>query len=1274
MKILIVDDDPESRKLLRLLVESHGHGVIEASDGQEGLEKALQYKPDVIISDTLMPRMDGFQFLMAVRQDETLSAIPFVFFTAIYTDDKEYELALSLGADALIVKPKKPDDFWKEFTAALEKHASSKGPAVKARPDEKGEERFRDYCRLVSAKLEEKVRELEMVIADNERTKTVLLESEERYRLLFESNPHPMWVYDLQTLAFLAVNEAAIYQYGYSREEFFSMTIKDIRPVEDIPALLEKVSKVPEGFDEAGLWRHLKKDRTIIDVEITSHPMTFAGRRAELILANDVTERRLLEQEIESAAGEWRSTFDAMSDAILLMDLEGKIHRCNRAMADLVGKDFSEIIGRQCWEIVHGTSIPIEMCPRELMKKTCKKEAIVLQAGPRWFEVSVDPQFDSEGKLLGAVHIMTDVTEHKHMEDEIRKALVRAEDEKARADSIIAAIGDGITIHDRDFRILYQNQAAKNMVGDHVGELCFRAYEKREKRCEGCPVAMVFEDGKVHTVERSVPTDKGMIYLENTASPLRDSRGNIIAGIEVVHNITERKRAEETLQLKQYMLSEAQRIAHIGSWDVDTRTDKITWSNEMYRIYGVSPDTFEHTTEAFLKLIHPEDRSAVRSQIEGIIARGIESELDFRILWPDGSVHYVRGQGEIFLDETGKPVRAIGAAQDITERKILDEQLFQITQEWEETFNTITDMVTVHDKDFNIIRANKAAEKILGLPFLEMKKVKCFEYYHGTGCPPEDCPSCLSLVTGKPSTTELFEPHLKMYIEIQAIPRLDSNNEVVGLIHVVRDISERKKSEEALASYSRELTELNTASNTLMLITNLGDIYQEICNIIYEVFDLKMVWLGLIEEGSFQVKPVAYAGQEDGYLSAIRVTWDDSATGMGPTGMSIKTKEPVNTTVNDQVFGPWKGEAEKRGYVSSMSVPLVYARDKCLGALSFYSEAPDYFTPDRMKLCQIFANQAAIAIENAQLVSGLEVEVSKRTRALEDTNSELQQLNKELYLRREEADVASRSKTDFLANMSHELRTPLNSIMGFADIIKQGMAGPVTERQKEFLNDISESGMHLLTLITDILDLSKIEAGKTVLEPETFTVKELIESSLLMFKEKALKHAIKVTTEIDDTLTSITADSRKLKQVMLNLLSNAFKFTPDGGSVRVSARKVRSQELGVGSIKEVSEIRTPNSKLPEGARSELITQYSELDTDFIEISVADTGIGISEENLQRLFQPFQQLETSLTRKYAGTGLGLSLCRRFIELHGGRIWAESEPGKGSRFTFIIPMKQ
>jgi PAS domain S-box-containing protein len=1519
MKILIVDDDPSGRNLLKQEAERWGHEVLEAKDGQEGLEKASRHKPDAIISDILMPKMDGFQFLMAVRQDEYLCSIPFVFYTGIYTDNKEYALAFSLGADALIAKPKKPEDFWKEFTFALEAHGSKKKPAPQARPLEREEDRLSDYCRLVTAKLEEKVRDLEKVIAEHERTKASLRKSEERYRLFFESNPHPMWVYDLETLAFLAVNEAAIYEYGYSREEFTSMTIKDIRPVEDINALLDKVSKVREGFDEARIWRHRKKDGSIIEVEISSHTLNYNGRRAKLILAIDVTERRRLEQEVENAAGQWRSTFDAMSDGIFLLDPENRILRCNRAMAALIGKDFPEILGHKCWEIVHGTSIPIEACPHELMKKTLKKETIVLPVGPRWFEASVDPFFDSEGNLTGAVHIMTDITEQKRNQEQLSQSEQRyrnlVDDAQdviftlskdgaltslnpafetitgwSRAESIgrnfaefvhpddmsnamdyflsvmrgespplyvlrvlhksgeylygeflakpdiqdgnivgLSGIARDITERKRNEELIKKISLQQKAILSNIPDMAWlkdmesRFLAVNESFGRACGMAPhelvgktdldiwpkdlaeryraddreVMESGKQKRVEEPLAEKEGKtIWIETIKTPIFDEKGNIIGTTGIARDITKRKNMEEAIERQKQFTENLIQNSAVATFVLDAQHTVLIWNRACEELTGFPAFEMlgttaqwrpfcDHERPVLADIVLSDDPEKILSLYPAYSksifkSNGLHAEEWCKNL--NGRDRYIMFDAAPIYDTEGNVIAAIETLQDITKRKLAEEQVFLAKQEWEETFNTITDMVTVHDRDYNIIRANNAAKKILGLPFLEVNKAKCFDYFHGTGCPPEGCPSCRSLVTGKPSTSEMYEPHLKMFIEISAIPRIDSNNQIVGLIHVVRDISERrkaedvlkeernraqqyldvagvmivaldsggrttlinkkgleilgyeehevinqnwfdlcipghvregvrgvfnklmagdikleeyhenpiitksgeerilafhnaiiqdvsgmmsgalssgediterKKSEEALKIYSHELTSLNMASDTLMLITNVGDIYQEICDIIYTVFYLKMVWLGIVEEGSFEVNPVAFAGFEDGYLSNIRVTWDDSPRGMGPTGMAIKTKRPFKATVNDQAFGIWKSEAEKRGYVSLVSMPLVYARDKCLGALNFYSDKPDYFTPDRIRLCQIFANQAAIAIENAHLVSGLEVEVRKRTRALEDTNLELQQLNKELYLRREESEAASRSKTDFLANMSHELRTPLNAIMGFSDIMQQGMAGPVTDKQKEFLRDIYTSGEHLLTLITDILDLSKIEAGKIVLEPETFTVKELIEASFIMFKEKALKHHIKVTAEIDDTLTSITADKRKLKQVLMNLLGNAFKFTPDGGSVGLSARKIQSSKFKVQSYKD---------------------KDLGPDRDFVEITVFDTGIGISEENQQRLFQPFQQIETSITRKYAGTGLGLSLCRRFVELHGGWIWVESEPGKGSRFVFVIPMDQ
>ena len=281
--------------------------------------------------------------------------------------------------------------------------------------------------------------------------------------------------------------------------------------------------------------------------------------------------------------------------------------------------------------------------------------------------------------------------------------------------------------------------------------------------------------------------------------------------------------------------------------------------------------------------------------------------------------------------------------------------------------------------------------------------------------------------------------------------------------------------------------------------------------------------------------------------------------------------------------------------------------------------------------------------------------------ALQAMNEEQQAMNEELLSQQHEITEAnqsledvSRTKSDFLANMSHELRTPLNAVIGFSEILQDEMFGKLNEKQQEYVKNILGSGKHLLDLINDILDLSKVEAGKIDLDLCKVSIKATLNASLMMLKEKAIKHGINLDCELSsDADIEIEADERRLKQILFNLLSNAVKFTPDNGSVHVHARKVQSLE---------------------GVNSELRTMNSELDRDFIEISVADTGIGIAPADIPKLFNEFTQLESAYTKQHEGTGLGLALTRRLVELHNGRIWVESEQGKGSRFTFTLPVKQ
>jgi signal transduction histidine kinase len=230
-----------------------------------------------------------------------------------------------------------------------------------------------------------------------------------------------------------------------------------------------------------------------------------------------------------------------------------------------------------------------------------------------------------------------------------------------------------------------------------------------------------------------------------------------------------------------------------------------------------------------------------------------------------------------------------------------------------------------------------------------------------------------------------------------------------------------------------------------------------------------------------------------------------------------------------------------------------------------------------------------------------------------------------------ELEAASRHKSEFLANMSHELRTPLNAIIGFSQVLQQRIFGDVNEKQAEYLEDILSSGNHLLSLINDVLDLSKVEAGQMELEPAPFSLSEALERGVVMVRERASQNGITVRLEQAPDVDVVRGDERRVRQILFNLLSNAVKFTPGGGEVVVGSRRIANE---------------------------------------VEISVKDTGPGIARADHARVFHEFQQ--TELGQQHEGTGLGLALSKRLVELHGGRIWLESELGRGSRFVFTLPL--
>ena len=356
---------------------------------------------------------------------------------------------------------------------------------------------------------------------------------------------------------------------------------------------------------------------------------------------------------------------------------------------------------------------------------------------------------------------------------------------------------------------------------------------------------------------------------------------------------------------------------------------------------------------------------------------------------------------------------------------------------------------------------------------------------------------------------------------------------------------------------------------------------------------------------------VGGTGLSDEQRDRLRQLYPGPITSTSYAGLAIREKKVVHIPdVDADLERSEKSRKihEATGLKAILVVPMI--RDgEAIGCITTSFTEPGTFSDKQIALLKSFSDQAVIAIQNAQLF-------------------------REIQEKGQQLEIANRHKSEFLANMSHELRTPLNAIIGFSEVLSEKYFGELNEKQADYVKDIHTSGKHLLSLINDILDLSKIEAGRMELDLAEFDLPSALQNALTLVRERAQRHGIKLDLESDPALGQFYADERKFKQIMLNLLSNAVKFTPEGGRVGVSAK-------------------------PNGSA--------------IEIAVADSGVGIADADQEAIFEEFKQVGTDYTKKAEGTGLGLALTKRFIELHGGTIRVSSAPGKGSTFTFTLPIR-
>jgi signal transduction histidine kinase/ActR/RegA family two-component response regulator len=434
-----------------------------------------------------------------------------------------------------------------------------------------------------------------------------------------------------------------------------------------------------------------------------------------------------------------------------------------------------------------------------------------------------------------------------------------------------------------------------------------------------------------------------------------------------------------------------------------------------------------------------------------------------------------------------------------------------------------------------------------------------------------------------------------------------------------------------------ELTTLNQISHTVTSSLDLQTTLNIVTAQATRLLDVDATSVVLVDRERGDLWFAAAFGQAAEFVRGKRL-----ALGQGIVGWVAEHGEPLLITdaKTDQRHFPHFDEASKFTARTLLCAPL-QVKGQTIGAIESINKAAGPFDEADLRLLTLLAGPAAAAIENAQLYEQARREIEERQRAEAALQAEralladrVMERTADLSAANAELARAGRLKDEFLASMSHELRTPLNAVLGIAEALQEGVYGPLNENQGHSLRSIEESGRHLLNLINDILDLSKIEAGKLVLERTVVSVQEVCQASLRFVWQEAHKKQLQVATEIDPSVMAVWADERRLKQILVNLLSNAVKFTAVGGHIGLEVQGNPAQKT-------------------------------------VHFVVWDEGIGIAPENIKNLFRPFVQLDSRLSREYSGTGLGLSLVYRMTELHGGSVALTSEVGQGSRFTVSLP---